>query len=73
MSRYIDAEKPFTLISRLMGCIPMTLLDEYEENGIDIVFCKGCKKHNTHRCHMAFDLVATNDDDFCSYGERREP
>ena len=37
---------------------------------IDIVRCKECVKHNTHRCHLAFDFVATNDDDFCSYGER---
>ena len=37
---------------------------------IDICFCRDCVKHNTHRCHMAFDLVATEDDDFCSYGER---
>lgn len=39
---------------------------------IDIVFCKDCKKHNTHRCHMAFDFVATKDTDFCSYPERSE-
>ena len=37
---------------------------------IDICFCRECVKHNTHRCHMAFDLIATEDDDFCSYGER---
>ena len=37
---------------------------------IDICFCKDCVKHNTHRCHMAFDLMATEDDDYCSYGER---
>ena len=39
---------------------------------IDICFCRDCVKHNTHRCHMAFDLVATEDDDFCSYGSRSE-
>ena len=39
---------------------------------IDIVWCKECIKHNTHRCHMAFDLIATEDDDFCSYGCREE-
>lgn len=37
---------------------------------IDIVECKGCVKHKTHKCHMAFDLVATEDKDFCSAGER---
>lgn len=37
---------------------------------IDIVRCGECSKHNTHRCHMAFDLVATEDDDFCSYGQK---
>ena len=39
---------------------------------IDICFCKECVKHKTHRCHMAFDLIATEDDDFCSYGERND-
>ena len=39
---------------------------------IDIVRCRECSKHNTHRCHMAFDLIATEDDDFCSYGCRSE-
>ena len=41
-----------------------------EAPSIDIVRCKECVKHNTHRCHMAFDFVATDDYDFCSYGER---
>ena len=66
----IDREKickfHYDEINRKYGAEPY-------EYGEDIVRCKECKKHNTHRCHMAFDLVATNDDDFCSYGERREP
>lgn len=37
---------------------------------IEIVECKDCVKHKTHKCHMAFDLIATEDNDFCSYGER---
>ena len=37
-----------------------------------LVRCKDCKKHNTHRCHMAYDFISTDDDDFCSYGERKD-
>ena len=51
---------------------PSGELEEFEYVQ-ELIRCKECEKHNTHRCHMAFDLVATNDDDFCSRGERREP
>ena len=80
MGKWIDAD---ALIDKLMNAIECgrrvdmptqeleaVLSDVRNAPSIDIVFCKECKKHNTHRCHMAFDLVANNDDDFCSYGER---
>ena len=75
MSKWIDAE----WLAEELGDVNMDIytneVKEYinDAPSIEIVRCKECKKHNTHRCHMAFDLVATNDDDFCSYGERREP
>jgi len=76
MSRWIDAEwllnffEPYpndyqTPLGSLRACVD-------DAPSIDICFCKDCVKHNTHRCHMAFDLVATEDDDFCSYGCRSE-
>lgn len=37
-----------------------------------VMRCKDCRFHNTHRCYMAFDLVATDNTDYCSRGERRE-
>ena len=67
MSRYINAEKPFTFISRLMGYIPVALLDEYEKNGIDIVFCKECKhrpiKEDADGENYGFNLIEPNDGD----------
>ena len=80
MSRWIDADA-LKYYGNHIG-------DEYEDRfhdfqyvcrdqidnapSIDICFCKECIKHNTHRCHMAFDLIATEDDDFCSYGSSSE-
>lgn len=83
MSRYIKAEMPFAFISRLMGCIPMTLLDEYEKNGIDIVFCKECKHKRinedgeTRYYYCALEdrpnrQWSVDDTDYCSWGEVRD-
>ena len=36
---------------------------------VEVVFCKNCKHRETTRC-ITPELV--NDDDYCSYGERRE-
>lgn len=67
MSRYIDAGKPFAFISRLTGCIPMALLDEYEKNGIDIVRCKECIhrpiKEDADGDDYGFNLIEPNDGD----------
>ena len=70
MSKYIDADKTLAYISRLLGGLPLALLNECEKNGIDIVRCKECR-------HWAYgkDLCTLHDmgmmaDDFCSYGER---
>lgn len=38
---------------------------------VEVVRCKDCKNYNDHRyCYYHADPVV--DDDFCSYGERRE-
>lgn len=44
---------------------------------VEIVRCKGCKERNTEGCPMLHyvdgELIGhTEDDDFCSYGERKE-
>lgn len=39
---------------------------------IDIVRCKECKYHNTHRCFMAFSMIATEDNGYCYMGERTD-
>ena len=37
-----------------------------------VVRCKECKYHNKPPCPMRLSLNWTKDNDFCSYGERRE-
>ena len=37
-------------------------------NAVEAVRCKDCKYHNTHRCFMAFDMVATEDNGYCYMG-----
>ena len=44
---------------------------------IDIVFCKDCKHYETGKdyesyCNHVNGLDEAKDNDFCSYGERRE-
>ena len=38
-------------------------------DAVEVVFCKDCQYRETTNC-ITPDLV--NDDDYCSYGERRE-
>ena len=76
MSKYIkleDAEKLLTNALRIAQGFDEPLEKSLVDlPTIDIVECKDCVKHKTHKCHMAFDLIATEDNDFCSYGERSE-
>ena len=37
-----------------------------------VVRCRECKYHNKPRCPMKLSFNWTEDDDFCSYGERKE-
>ena len=78
MSRYIDAEKVLMFISRLTGAIPLFLIREVEDNGIDIVRCKECKwaepnREDDYDCRCHIPIFRVSADDFCSMGERREP
>ena len=38
---------------------------------VKIVRCKDCIYHNVPPCPMRLSLNWTNDNDYCSYGERR--
>ena len=38
---------------------------------VEVVRCKDCIYHNVPPCPMRLSLNWTNDNDFCSYGERR--
>lgn len=38
---------------------------------VEAVRCKDCKYHNAPPCPMRLSLNWTKDNDFCSYGERR--
>ena len=81
MSRYIDAdaikEKKWQAESEacfyaLEDVISVTDIDEAPS--IDIVRCKECRYyHQMHGCQKNDDIdLVTNDDDYCSYGERTE-
>lgn len=75
MSRYIDADKMLAYISRLLGVLPLALLNEYEKNGIDIVRCKECKHNPKGIGWVSCPMTGANTrkpDDFCSYGSRSE-
>lgn len=39
---------------------------------VAVVRCKDCKYHNNLWCPMIPAFEWTEDDDFCSYGERKE-
>ena len=52
-----------------------------EVDAVPVVRCKDCKHNGTWQCHMEYDEYHPEadihhemhgDDDFCSYGERKE-
>lgn len=49
-----------------------TIDEEPTVDAVRVIRCKDCQYHSTHRCYMAYDLIATDDEDYCSRGERRE-
>ena len=57
--------------------IPVHCVRKYikEAPAVDSVIpvrCKDCKYHNKPPCPMRLSFNWTEDDDFCSYGERKE-
>lgn len=84
MPRYIDADDVKRLILE-DGLYCDTEADkEYSASIIDkiptadvveVVRCKDCDRHNGNYCHHpnAYGFsIFVHDDDFCSFGERRE-
>lgn len=41
-------------------------------DAVEVVRCRECKYHNKPPCPMRLSFNWTEDDDFCSYGEREE-
>ena len=41
-------------------------------DAVEVVRCRVCKYHNKPPCPMRLSFNWTEDDDFCSYGERKE-
>ena len=81
MSRYIDAE---ILKERLIKNITLTNAIDRSFNeapSIEIVRCRECKYWKAYEtwseCELwtddPYEAAKTKADDFCSYGERREP
>ena len=38
----------------------------------EVVHCRDCRYENTGECEHRFGLLVANDENFCSYGERRK-
>ena len=38
----------------------------------EVVHCRDCRYENTGECEYKFGLLVANDENFCSYGERRK-
>ena len=76
MSRYIDAEWLKQNFKRGKDYKGEYVLDDlkYDAPSIEIIRCGVCAKRMTDDCPMCnecnFGKVPTEDDDFCSYGER---
>ena len=84
MSRYIDADaiKDKAWKAESEACFyaledVVSVTDIDEAPSIDIVRCKECKwskANGTYQwCGRLDSTARITDDDFCSYGERREP
>ncbi len=73
-----DAEHSNRSYSTWMGYEIMGSVDdsEVEEDVAEVVRCKDCKHRYTAASGVIFCTqhltMSANDDDFCSYGERRE-
>lgn len=86
MSRYIDAEHLMQKLSRMIDfCekhkvsglnalfqVGDAIMDCHTADVVEVVRCKDCKHYDHGVCIHDFACNLIRDDDYCSYGERRE-
>ena len=79
MSKLIDADEAIINFGFEWDDIPPTreefvrfLKKQLIIDAVPVVRCKDCKYHNKPTCPMRLSFNWTKDDDFCSYGERKE-
>lgn len=79
--RLIDADSAKLAVSdyKIFRCQLGGLMDVAEFiddqptiDAVPVVRCRECKYHNKPPCPMSLSFNWTEDDDFCSYGERKE-
>lgn len=87
MARLIDADKLLGIYKKWIPqlsseedevdrrgvetCIAV-LEDMQTVDAVEVVRCRECKYHNKPPCPMRLSFNWTEDNDFCSYGERKE-
>lgn len=54
------------------GTVQWVLSHTPTVDAVEVVRCRECKYHNKPPCPMRLSFNWTEDDDFCSYGERKE-
>lgn len=87
MARLIDADKLLEIYKKWIPQL-LSKEDEGDRHGVEtciavledmqtvdavpVVRCRECKYHNLPPCPMRLSFNWTEDNDFCSYGEREE-
>lgn len=72
MSRYIDAEELLKHKTDHEMISTHLIYNAPTADVVDVVRCKDCKWYDGNECFEQLGLVCARDDDFCSWGERRE-
>lgn len=55
------------------GKLEITCTDVSDHDFVEVVRCKDCKKFQTNHHWCGFFKTDIDPDEFCSYGERRDP
>lgn len=75
MAEYINREALIAEYDRVhigvAGGARKLMVEAPSADVVEVVRCKDCIYHNVPPCPMRLSLNWTNDNDFCSYGERR--
>lgn len=80
--RLIDADRAMEIVHNqgiehpnaylLTNYATLILMEAPTVDAVEVLRCKVCKYHNKPPCPMRLSFNWTEDDDFCSYGERKE-